>query len=164
MQITVDNLTCDGVRGLLEEHLTDMYATSPPESVHALHMNALKHSAITFWSARENRVVLGCVALKALTLTHGEIKSMRTADKGRNRGVGSALLTHLIHQAKQRGYQQLSLETGSMEYFAPARRLYHKFGFEYCGPFADYAWDPNSCYMTRVIDNNATGPTLAQLN
>ena len=155
MEITIDRdrLVCDGVRVLLEEHLADMYATSPSDSVHALDMNALKHAAITFWSARENGMVLGCVALKALTPIHGEIKSMRTADSGRKRGVGSALLTHLIQQAKQRGYQQLSLETGTMEYFAPARRLYHKFGFEYCGPFADYALDPNSCYMTLLLND-----------
>ena len=153
MQITVDTLSCDGVRGLLEEHLADMYATSPPESVHALDMQALKHKSITFWSARENGSVLGCVALKRLSDSHGEIKSMRSAHDARKRGVGASLLQHLIVQAKLIGVRQLSLETGTMSYFEPAKNLYRKFGFVECGPFADYPLDPNSCFMTLLLDD-----------
>ena len=152
MQIAVDRLTCDGVRGLLEAHLADMYVTSPAESVHALDMQGLKHQSITFWSARENGKVLGCVALKHLAGEHGEIKSMRSAENARHRGVATALLQHLITQAKQRGYRRLSLETGTMEYFEPAKSLYRKFGFVDCGPFADYPLDPNSCFMTLVLE------------
>ncbi|WP_166423644.1 GNAT family N-acetyltransferase [Paraglaciecola sp. 20A4] len=151
MQIAVDTLSCDGVRGLLEEHLADMYATSPPESVHALDMQALKHESITFWSARENNRVLGCVALKRLSDSHGEIKSMRSAPNARHRGVASALLQHLLIQANQKGLRRLSLETGTMDYFEPAKNLYRKFGFVECSPFADYSPDPNSCFMTLLL-------------
>jgi putative acetyltransferase len=152
MKIAVDTLSCDGVQGLLEEHLADMYATSPAESVHALDMHGLKTDSITFWSARENNKVLGCIALKTLSGSHGEIKSMRSADHARQRGVGSALLQHLLTQAKQRGFHRVSLETGTMSYFDPARTLYRKFGFVDCGPFADYSPDPNSCFMTRLLE------------
>lgn len=153
MKIAVDTLTCDGVRGLLEEHLADMYATSPPESVHALDMQALKHESITFWSARENDKVLGCIALKSLSGTHGEIKSMLSAHDARKRGVGAALLQHLIHHAKQSGLCRLSLETGTMSYFEPAKNLYRRFGFVDCGPFSNYPLDPNSCFMTLRLDD-----------
>ncbi|WP_394246534.1 GNAT family N-acetyltransferase [Vibrio profundi] len=148
MEIRVDNLDGNGVICLLEEHLADMYATSPAESVHALDVEALKHHSITFWSASENDEVLGCVAIKELDPIHGEIKSMRTAEQARNRGVGSQLLTHILQVAKDRNYQKLSLETGSMAFFKPARDLYEKHGFEYCGPFSDYELDPHSQFMS----------------
>ncbi|UAL41460.1 GNAT family N-acetyltransferase [Shewanella inventionis] len=152
MHIQLDDLQSTGVIELLQAHLADMYATSPPESVHALDIDALKHPSITFWCAKQHNVVLGCVAIKELNKAHGEIKSMRTAAAARNQGVATALLLHLLSEAKRRGYQQLSLETGSMDFFAPARRLYQRHGFEYCGPFADYQADPNSLFMTKVID------------
>jgi putative acetyltransferase len=151
MEIALDTLDDDGVIQLLTEHLADMYATSPADSVHALDTGALKHDSITFWCAKENDKLLGCVALKELDEKSGEIKSMRTAADARNRGVASRLLAHVLEVAQSRQYDTLSLETGSMDFFAPARRLYHKHGFIDCGPFADYQPDPNSCFMSRRI-------------
>ncbi|MBH9742225.1 GNAT family N-acetyltransferase [Vibrio navarrensis] len=151
MEIRVDNLEGTGVLQLLEEHLRDMYATSPAESVHALDVEALKHPSITFWCAEKNGVVQGCIALKELASNHAEIKSMRTATSSRNQGVASQLLSHVVGVAKTRNYEFLSLETGSMDYFLAARKLYEKHGFIYCGPFGDYQPDPNSCFMTRKL-------------
>ncbi|MBE3659308.1 GNAT family N-acetyltransferase [Vibrio navarrensis] len=151
MEIRVDNLEGTGVLQLLEEHLRDMYATSPAESVHALDVEALKHPSITFWCAEKNGVVQGCIALKELASNHAEIKSMRTATSSRNQGVASQLLSHVVAVAKTRNYEFLSLETGSMDYFLAARKLYEKHSFIYCGPFGDYQPDPNSCFMTRKL-------------
>ncbi|KYN89478.1 acetyltransferase [Vibrio cidicii] len=151
MEIRVDNLEGTGVLQLLEEHLRDMYATSPAESVHALDVESLKHPSITFWCAENNGVVQGCIALKELASNHAEIKSMRTATSSRNQGVASQLLSHVVAVAKTRNYEFLSLETGSMDYFLAARKLYEKHGFIYCSPFGDYQPDPNSCFMTRKL-------------
>jgi len=151
MQIIQDNLKTDGVIQLLQEHLADMYATTPAESVHALDVESLKHSSITFWRAEKNGQVVGCVALKQLNLKHGEIKSMRTAANARNQGVASTLLSHVLQVAEARQYRQISLETGAMDFFKPARQLYEKNGFRYCQAFADYKPDANSCFMTRII-------------
>ncbi|MGF1753445.1 GNAT family N-acetyltransferase [Vibrio makurazakiensis] len=148
MDIKIDDLEGRGVVQLLEDHLADMFATSPAESVHALDIDALKHESITFWSASDGLQVLGCVAIKELNESHGEIKSMRTSEAARNRGVGTQLLKHILQVAKQRNYQKLSLETGSMDYFKPARSLYEKHGFRYCVPFSDYQLDPHSQFMT----------------
>ncbi len=152
MEIKTDRLEGDKIALLLDEHLADMFATSPPESAHALDLQALKHSSITFWCAWEKNELLGCAAIKELNLKHGEIKSMRTTEAARNKGVASALLTHLLEVARSRGYNRLSLETGSQAFFRPARRLYENHGFGYCDPFADYKPDPNSCFMTRELD------------
>ena len=152
MQIKIDNLETDGVLKLLEEHLADMYATSPPESIHTLDVESLKHRSITFWRAEKKDEVLGCIALKELNAKHGEIKSMRTSNHARKQGVASQLLLHVLKVAESRNYQTLSLETGSMDYFKPARTLYEKHGFTYCQPFADYKPDPNSCFMTRRLN------------
>ncbi len=149
MRIEVDDPTRADVLALLEEHLADMYATSPPESVHALDPTALTVPSITFWTVREDGALLGCGALKELDAGHGEIKSMRTATAARGRGVAGLLLTHILATAQQRGYARISLETGSQEFFAPARRLYQRAGFVVCGPFGDYRPDPNSVFMTR---------------
>ena len=151
MQIKVDDLIDGEVIALLEEHLADMYATSPPESVHALDTSALKDPAITFYSCWKNDTLLGCAALRELNSSHVEIKSMRTTTKARNLGVASALMEHLLKVATSREYQKMSLETGSMEFFKPAKALYKKFGFEYCGPFGNYQLDANSRFMTRSI-------------
>ena len=140
------------VRKLLTEHLTDMLATSPAESVHALDSVALAGPAITFWTAREGAEVLGCGALKRLEHGQGEIKSMRTAGHARGRGIATLLLTHILAEARMSGYERLSLETGSQDFFAPARRLYQRHGFSICRPFADYGDDPNSVYMTLALD------------
>jgi putative acetyltransferase len=147
IQIAPDDPTRPDVHQLLSEHLADMFATSPAESVHALDHSALSHEAITFWTAREDGVLLGCGALKELTDGHAEIKSMRTTTNARGRGVATLMLKHIVAQASERGYGRISLETGTEEYFAPARRLYARHGFTECPPFADYTLDPNSVFM-----------------
>lgn len=141
----------DDVRALLAEHLSDMFATSPAESVHALDLDALRDPAIAFWAAREDGQLLGCGALKDLGDGHGELKSMRTASGHRGRGVAAAVLEHLVGVARARGFGRLSLETGTEGYFAPARRLYVRHGFAPCAPFADYVPDPHSVFLTREI-------------
>jgi putative acetyltransferase len=151
MLIRVDDLTGPEIRALLEEHLRNMHELSPPESVHALDLAALRRPEITFWTAWEGRALLGCGALKELEPTHGEVKSMRTASAHRRKGVGRAMLEHIIAEARARSYRRLSLETGSMAAFLPARRLYESFGFTCCAPFAAYAEDPNSVFMTRTL-------------
>ena len=151
MLIRLDDLAGPEIRALLEEHLRSMHEISPPESVHALDLAALRRPEITFWTAWSDADLLGCGALKELDPTHGEIKSMRTASARRRTGVGRAVLAHIVAEARARSYSRLSLETGSMEAFAPARRLYETFGFTYCPPFGDYADDPNSVFMTRAL-------------
>jgi len=152
MQIRVDDLAGAEIRALLAEHLDDMHQLSPPESVHALDVTALRKSEITFWTVWAGRELLGCGALKELTPAHGEIKSMRTASAHRRKGVARVMLQHIIAEARRRSYARLSLETGSMSAFEPARRLYESFGFTYCSPFADYAEDPNSVFLTRTLE------------
>jgi len=147
MRIEIDDLTRPQVLALLNEHLTNMYELSPPESVHALDVSKLRGSDITFWTVWEGTELLGCGALKELSPAHGEVKSMRTPQKMRRRGAGRAVLTHIVGVARQRAYQLLSLETGSAEAFLPAQKLYESFGFTYCGPFGDYKDDPNSVFM-----------------
>jgi len=140
------------VRHLLDEHLADMFATSPAESVHALDHGALAGPDITFWTARDDGgVLLGCGALKDLGTDEGEIKSMRTARPARGRGIAALLLGRILDEAGQRGYHRLLLETGSQEFFAPARRLYARHGFVPCPPFAGYQPDPNSVFMARSL-------------
>jgi putative acetyltransferase len=151
MDIRVDDLSRPPVQALLEEHLRHMHQLSPPESVHALPIGALRGPGITFWSVWEGEQLLGCGALKELDAAHGEIKSMRTAAAHRRRGVARALLEHILAEARRRGYSRLSLETGSNEPFEAARRLYAAFGFAPCGPFAAYVDDPNSAFMTRLV-------------
>lgn len=148
MKIERDDLTRPQVHALLEEHLSDMYAWSPPESVHALDLAKLRLPEITFWTAWDGDTLLASGALKELTPTHGEIKSMRTPRALRRRGAGRAMLVHLLDEARRRGYERLSLETGSQDGFEPARRLYASFGFTVCGPFGDYRLDPYSVFMT----------------
>lgn len=151
MDIRLDDLSSPGIAQLLHEHLQSMHLLSPPESVHALDLEGLRRPEITFWSAWQESELLGCGALKELDLRHGEIKSMRTATVHLRKGVAAGLLRHILEEAKRRAYRRLSLETGSMAAFAPARGLYSRFGFEPCGPFADYAEDPNSVFMTREL-------------
>lgn len=151
MDIRVDDLKGPEIARLLEEHLRSLRALSPPESVHALDLEKLRRPEITFWTVWEGGALLGCGALKALDARHGELKSMRTAAAHLRRGVASALLRHIIEEARRRDYRRLSLETGSPDAFEPARRLYERFGFAVCGPFADYVDDPNSVFMTREL-------------
>ncbi|HCM0817853.1 TPA: GNAT family N-acetyltransferase [Vibrio parahaemolyticus] len=151
MRIEIDNLERPQVIALLEEHLQDMYATSPPESVHALDVSKLKLPSITFWTGWDGEQLLGCVAMSQLEDGHAELKSMRTTPSARKQGVASRLLNYVIEQAKHQGIQRLSLETGSMAFFEPAHRLYEKHGFTYCEPFGDYQPDPNSRFMTLAL-------------
>jgi putative acetyltransferase len=151
MKIRIDDLTGPEIALLLEQHLSEMRDVSPPESKHALDLNGLRQPDVTFWTVWDGTALAGCGALKELDQSHGEIKSMRTASEYRNKGVASKLLRHIINEAKRRSYKRLSLETGSMPYFEPARQLYLKFGFVYCDPFAGYREDPNSVFMTKEL-------------
>jgi len=148
MKIEIDDLSRPAVHALLKEHLQSMYTLSPPESVHALDLAKLRKPEITFWSAWEGSLLIGCGALKELDRKHGEVKSMRTPGAHRRIGAGRAILAYIIEVAKSRSYERLSLETGSNEAFKPAQTLYESFGFTYCGPFCEYAADPNSVFMT----------------
>ncbi len=148
MKIEIDDLSRDEIHALLNEHLQSMYELSPPESVHALDIDKLRQPDITFWTAWDGPQLLGCGALKELDSKHGEVKSMRTHQALRRTGAGRAILAHVIDIARSRTYERLSLETGTMEEFLAARRLYESFGFSYCGPFGEYVEDPNSVFMT----------------
>src|SRR5205814_5766431 len=151
MRIKLDDLTRPEIAELLKEHLASMFLVTPPESVHALPIEKLRSPDVTFWSVWENGELLGCGALQELDPQHGEIKSMRTVSRHLRKGVARAVLDHIIKEAKRRGYQRLSLETGSMAAFEPARQLYAAAGFVYCEPFADYWEDPNSVFMTMKL-------------
>jgi putative acetyltransferase len=148
MWIEPDQPTRPDIAELLAEHLADMHATSPPDSIHALDHDGLAASAVTLWAARDHSTLLGIAALKQLSVTEGEVKSMRTTRLARNRGVATELLCHVLDEARRRGYQRIYLETGTQDFFAPARRLYRRHGFAECPPFADYRLDPNSVFMT----------------
>jgi putative acetyltransferase len=148
MDIRIDDLRGPEIARLLQEHLDEMFLHSPPESVHALDLARLRHPEITFWTVWEGGTLVGCGALKALEATHGEIKSMRTAAGHQRKGVAAALMRHILQVARERGYRRLSLETGSPDAFLPARAMYERFGFQKCGPFADYLEDPYSVFMT----------------
>lgn len=148
MKITEDDLSGTEIAALLGEHLAGMARHSPEESIHALDLPALRAPDISFWTAWDDTELLGCGALKELDSAHGEIKSMRTAKAHLGRGVATAILTHLIDEARRRSYTRLSLETGSGAAFDPALTLYEKFGFVYCEPFGDYEEDPFSRFMT----------------
>lgn len=147
MEIRTDNLDGREIAAFLDEHLTEMRAVSPPESKHALDLDGLKAPGITFWSVYHDERLVGCGALKDVDSEWGEIKAMRVRASARGTGVGSYILRHIIGVAEKRGYSALRLETGSMDYFLPARNLYLKFGFTYCEPFGDYEEDPNSVFM-----------------
>jgi len=148
MDIRLDDLNGPEINKLLQEHLYSMTLHSPPESMHALDVEKLRNPDITFWTVWQDSELIGCGALKELDAAHGEIKSMRTASAHLRKGVATALLTHILQEARKRSYRRLSLETGSMEAFRPARSLYARFGFKPCIPFADYVEDPNSVFMT----------------
>jgi putative acetyltransferase len=141
----------DDIRALLEQHLAFANEHSPPEDVHALDLDGLLDPAIAFFSLRAGSELLGVGALKHLDDRHGEIKSMHTARAARRRGVGRAIVEHLLALASERGYERVSLETGSMDAFLPARALYAGFGFTPCPPFADYPHSPNSICMTLLL-------------
>jgi putative acetyltransferase len=151
VEIDVDDLRGEATLAVIAEHLAGMYASSPAESVHALDVDALRSPDVTFFSARVDGEVAGVGALKVLDGGRGEIKSMRVRSAHLGRGVGRALLRHLIAHARERGMTSLWLETGSTPEFLPAQALYESEGFVRCGPFADYADDPFSVFLTRDL-------------
>ena len=152
MEIRRDDLTAPAVLDLLRLHLAGMEDESPPESVHALGAEALRGEGVTFWCVWDGNDLLGFGALKELDPGHGEIKSMRTAAAALRRGVGAAMLAHIVAEARTRGYKRLSLETGSTPAFDAAIALYGRFGFTPCGAFADYRDDdPFSRFMTLAL-------------
>ena len=151
MDIRVDDLSSPEIVRLLHLHVQSAALHSPPESVHALDLEALRRPEVTLWSVWQNSELMGCGALKELDSRHGEIKSMRTVSSHLRKGVAARLIRHILDEARRRSYRRLSLETGSMEAFAPARSLYARFGFKPCGPFAAYVEDPYSVFMTREV-------------
>jgi putative acetyltransferase len=151
MEIKIDDLSGAEIARFLEDHIKDMKSVSPPESKHALDLDGLRKPEITFWTVWDNGQLVGCGALKELDAVHGEIKSMRTSPLCRGKGVASLMLQHLFNEAKKRNYKRLSLETGAMAFFKPARALYEKFGFAYCPPFPPYKEDPNSVFMSKEL-------------
>jgi len=151
MRIKIDNLNDDDIAQLLQQHHQDMLKHSPEESVHALDLMALKAPEITFWSAWIENELAGCGALMELDNDHVELKSMRTSRQHLRQGVAAGLLTHMITEAKNRGFKKMSLETGTAEAFIPAQKLYQQFGFVDCPPFAEYQYDPYSVFMTKNL-------------
>jgi putative acetyltransferase len=165
LEIERDDPARADVRQLLDEHLADMFATSPADSVHALDHSALSAPSITFWTAREAGLLLGCGALKELGpaggsagSSAGEIKTMRTTPAARGRGIAALLLARIVAEARHRGLDALYLETGAEDFFAPARRLYERHGFTACPPFADYILDPHSVFMRLFLPGGPPAP------
>jgi putative acetyltransferase len=145
------DLDSPDVGALLDFHCAEMRAISPPDACHVLPAIGLRDPAVTFWSAREEGELVGVGALKELALDHGEVKSMRTSPGAVGRGVGRAILRHIVTEARARGYRRLSLETGNTEPFAPALRLYESEGFQEWGPFGDYHDIPFSSFFSRRL-------------
>ena len=140
------------VNELLNKHFIELRSVSPSGSTHVLDIAGLKDQSIKFWSLWENNELVGCGALKFLEKYHGEFKSIRVADKFRNKGIGEKIIYHLIDEAKKLEISKLSIETGAGDFFLPARKLFVKFGFKSCIPFAHYRKDPNSCYFTKNLN------------
>lgn len=155
-------LTDPRIADFMAEHLRDMHAISPPESVHALDMSKLRQPDICFWtgwlpaaepaSGGDGMRLVATAAIKRLDGQHAELKSMRTAADLRGRGLARRMLAHVLTQARERGYTRLSLETGTQPFFEPARQLYARSGFQFCGPFGSYNLDPYSCFMSLTLD------------
>jgi putative acetyltransferase len=149
--ISTGDLTDPAVLALLQHHVSRARAETAPGSAHALDVEGLRAPDVSFWSAWDGGSLLGVAALKRLSARHGEVKSMHTAESARRRGVGTALMQHVISEARRVGLTRLSLETGSWDYFEPARVFYRRHGFHDCAPFAPYRPDPNSIFMTREL-------------
>ena len=152
MKLIKEDLQGPEIAALLNEHLREMEKHSPPESIHALDLNKLRQPNIHFWSLWDEERIVGCGALKLLDARHAEIKSMRVTYEYRGKGIAKTILSHLIEAAASKGVEKLSLETGSMAAFEPARNLYLSFGFEFCEPFDSYIEDENSVFMTKQIN------------
>jgi putative acetyltransferase len=155
MRIEIDDLTRPEVLALLEEHLANMHELSPPDQVFAFDAGRLRAPGVTFWTAWDGRTLLGCAALKELSPSTGEVKSMRTPARLRRRGAGRALLNHILDEAAARGYRELFLETGRHPAFGAAHALYRSAGFEDCGPFGDYPDHGNSIFMRLRLDDRS---------
>ena len=151
MRIVVDDLSGPAIAAFLTEHIEEMRSITPLESKHALDLDGLRRPEITFWSVLDGDAVVACGAVKALDASHAELKSMRTARARKRSGIASTLLEHILAEATRMGFARISLETGSAEFFRPARSLYEKYGFDYCEPFADYRPDPLSVFLTRTL-------------
>lgn len=151
LHIIEDDLSGEAIAALLRLHLDEMHRWSPPCSVHAMPIERLREADVTFWSAWDGGALAGCGALKEIDAAHGEIKSMRASPDYRGKGVGKAILLHLMGEARRRGYSRLSLETGRPDEFLPARSLYEAHGFAECPPFGDYVSDDFSICMTRLL-------------
>ena len=151
LEIRPDDLSGPEIAELISIHAATMLAASPPESCHFLPIDGLRKPSVSVWSLWEDGALIGCGALKDLGDGTGEIKSMHTRQALRGRGLGRLMLEHILGEARRRGYTALWLETGSMDAFIPARRLYEAYGFTYCGPFGDYSEDPHSVFMTLAL-------------
>ncbi len=151
LKIIEDGLDNQQVLAMLRFHFDTNMAVTPPGSAHVFDVSRLKQSDVFFWTAWNDETLMGTGALKLMDANHGEIKSMHTLQTARRSGVGAAMLRHIMEQAKAKGLKRLSLETGSFEFFAPARALYARHGFDECPPFGDYNRDPHSTFMTREI-------------
>ncbi len=151
MRVIENNFDNVEVNHLLTKHFIELRSVSPDDSCHVLDIKGLKDSSIKFWSFWDNNQLIGCAALKFLEDEHGEFKSIRVEDNFRGKGVGEKIISHLIEVAKNEGIKRLSIETGAGDFFKSARKLFKKFGFKTCRPFADYKEDPNSCYFDLEI-------------
>lgn len=147
----VDDLSGEPTQALVKRHLAGMHENSPPESVHALDLDKLRQPGVTFWSGWADDQIAVMGALKRIDAVNGEIKSMRVSDAFLGKGVGRAMLEHIVSEARRVGIATLWLETGSTDAFTPALKLYESAGFEVCGPFGDYKLDPFSVFMTRAV-------------
>jgi putative acetyltransferase len=152
-QISIDDPRADDVRALLERHLHFSNTHSPPEDVHALDLEGLLAPNVSFYTLRRDGELLGMGALQELDAQHCEIKSMHTVTSARGQGIARTMLLHLLDEARTRGYQRVSLETGSMQAYAPARALYESVGFVDCSPFDRYVASVNSTFMTLALDD-----------
>ncbi len=141
------------VNQLLKKHFKELRAASPEGSAHVLDIPGLMIPSIKFWSLWEESQLMGCGALKFLEKNHGEFKSIRIHDDFRGKGYGEKIINHLINEAKKLNINRISIETGSGNFFAPARKLFENCGFKPCPPFAHYKEDVNSLYLTKLLDN-----------
>jgi putative acetyltransferase len=151
VDVRIDDPRDPRITSLLEAHLLDAARHSPPESVHALDLVSLCNPGVTLWAAWDGERLAGCGALLELDARHGEVKSMRTAPEYLRRGIATRILENIVREARRRAYARLSLETGSMGAYEPARAFYEQNGFARCPPFAGYVLDPHSVFMTRRL-------------
>ena len=153
MKSVEGNFDNSEVLELLNKHFIELRSVSPEGSAHVLDIEGLKDKNIKFWSFWENNLLMGCGALKFLNKEHGEFKSIRVEDRFRKKDNGIKILRHLIFEAKKLNVKRISIETGTGDFFTPARKLFNKCGFKPCKSFADYKEDANSCYMSMFIGN-----------